>query len=78
MVHVTWKLDDEGVDLHFSWKECGGPVVGMPNRNGFGHVVLTKAIPASLAGRASLEFQPEGAAWTLVAPVRHLVANTML
>jgi two-component sensor histidine kinase len=60
----------ENAQLDFSWKECDGPPGGAtPEHYGFGHVVLSKAVPASLDGRASLEFRPEGTAWVLVAPL---------
>jgi two-component sensor histidine kinase len=68
-VDIAWELEDEGSVLNFAWKECNGPPRAAPEHRGFGHVVLTKAVPVSLDGRASLEFQPEGTIWILVAPI---------
>ena len=74
-VHVAWQLEAEGSALRFSWKECDGPPVTTPERKGFGHIVLTAAVPASLDGRAGLEFPREGATWILVAPIEQLRAQ---
>jgi two-component sensor histidine kinase len=76
-VHVAWELEDKGSVLRFSWRECGVPLVRRPERSGFGHVVLTKAVPVSLDGRTSLELQPEGATWILIVPVSHVLATTV-
>jgi two-component sensor histidine kinase len=69
-VEIAWELEDKGSALNFSWKERNGPTRGAaPEHRGFGTVVLTKAVPFSLDGRASLEFPPEGATWVIVAPL---------
>jgi two-component sensor histidine kinase len=46
--------------LRIVWEEVGGPRVGQPKRQGFGHVVLTKVVPGALQGQASLEFKSHG------------------
>jgi two-component sensor histidine kinase len=56
--------------LCISWEEIGGPHVRDPQRHGFGDVVLTKVVPGSLGGAASLEFKPEGVNWVLLVPSR--------
>ena len=74
-VQVAWDFEQPNdAVLRFSWKECDGPRVSPPKRSGFGHIVLTEAVPRSLSGRATLEFQPEGASWILVAPKEQLLA----
>ena len=75
-VQVAWEFE-QGNDafLRFSWKECDGPRVIQPERSGFGHIVLTEAVPLSLRGRATLEFQLEGATWILVVPTEQLLAQ---
>ncbi len=49
-------------------RKLGGPRVEEPRRQGFGDIVLTKVVPVSLRGTASLEFEPEGIKWVLLAP----------
>jgi two-component sensor histidine kinase len=56
------------------WEEFGGPPVERPQRQGFGDVVLTRLVPTSLQGTASLEFEPKGVKWVLQVPSRRLLA----
>lgn len=37
----------------------------MPERKGFGHVVLEDVVPGMFGGAATLAFEPEGFTWTL-------------
>jgi hypothetical protein len=67
---MTWQIEDKESTLNFSWKECNGPPgAAAPGHRGFGHLVLTRVVPISLDGRASLEFQAEGVTWVLIAPL---------
>ena len=69
-VDMTWQIEDKESTLNFSWKECNGPPgAAAPGHRGFGHLVLTRVVPISLDGRASLEFQAEGVTWVLIAPL---------
>src|SRR5262245_56246479 len=77
VVNIRWEQETGGGPkplLRFVWKEIGGPRVEQPERQGFGDVVLTKLVPTSLQGTASLEFEPEGVKWVLLVPSRSLLA----
>jgi PAS domain S-box-containing protein len=80
-VRVQWELENNGPDgetLRFCWREHGGPAVTAPARQGFGHLVITKAVPATLQGKARLEFLEAGVEWTLVAPVPNMVVGSVM
>jgi PAS domain S-box-containing protein len=71
LVTVSWTVETAGNgtgDLKINWQESGGPAVASPNRKGFGHMVLTRVVPGSLQGRATLAFDPDGVCWTLLVP----------
>jgi two-component sensor histidine kinase len=76
VVKIRWEQDGGRPNplLRIIWKEIGGPPVERPERQGFGDVVLTRLVPASLQGTASLEFGPEGVKWVLQVPSRRLLA----
>jgi len=58
-VSVSW--DVAGSDrLAIEWRECGGPPVAEPARRGFGFRMIERALAADLAGRARLDFEPDG------------------
>ncbi len=61
-VHVRWevKQDVNGIHLHLTWKESGGPVVAPPSRQGFGSKLLQKGIARDLNGDIHLDFAVEG------------------
>jgi two-component system CheB/CheR fusion protein len=70
-VKIQWDLEKDGPDrghLRIEWMERGGPTVNESHGNGFGQMTITKIVPVSLQGRASLQFHPEGVRWTLVVP----------
>ena len=77
-VTVRWQLENDGPDkghLRIGWMERGGPAVNGFQTNGFGYMMITKIVPLSLQGRASLELELEGVRWTLVVPANSVLAN---
>jgi two-component sensor histidine kinase len=78
-VMIQWGLEKDGAanegQLRFRWIERGGPTVKESKSNGFGHMVITKIVPESLQGKASLQFQSEGVIWTLVVPASSVLAK---
>lgn len=71
MVRIRWELEtDEAQNprLRLTWKETGGPRVRPSQREGFGTLMITKAVPATLQGTASLTFEPQGVRWVLLTP----------
>jgi len=75
VVTIRWDLETgHNPVLRFTWEEVGGPRVEQPQRQGFGDIVLTEIVPASLRGTALLEFEPEGVKWVLLAPSNSVLA----
>lgn len=64
-VVVNWSADPDAAGYAFHWQESGGPIVVPPMRQGFGSSVLSYVAQGTTGGRASLDFYPEGVAWTL-------------
>jgi hypothetical protein len=56
-VFVDWRADREAVNL--IWKEKGGPTVEIPQRRGFGTVVITQSLK-SLSGGIVFSFDSDG------------------
>ncbi len=73
-VVVTWLLGGRGSDARFQlrWKESGGPLVTAPARTGFGSWIIGEHCQSELEGVAVLSFPPDGAEWTLDAPMRSM------
>ncbi len=71
-VSVSWKRDGGRVSLE--WREQGGPAVSVPERSGFGRVLLERLVGASLGGDVSLEFRPDGIVYQLDFPEDRLIA----
>ena len=77
-VTIQWQLENGGPDkghLRIGWVERGGPAVNEFQANSFGHMMITKLVPVSLRGRASLELESQGVRWTLVVPASGVLAN---
>jgi PAS domain S-box-containing protein len=56
-VEVFWSCEPECV---IRWTERGGPPVSPPERQGFGTVMLNRALASELAGSVDLDFNPAG------------------
>src|SRR5262249_7903583 len=77
-VNIRWDFSTTS-ELHdpllrIVWEEVGGPRVAQPQRPGFGDDVLTKVVPGTLQGQASLEFKSQGVKWELLVPSKSVVA----
>ncbi|WP_199899885.1 response regulator [Asaia prunellae] len=68
---VRWFLDEAQENWVLEWTETGGPPVKPPKGNGFGSVLLERAIPHELGGTSIREFRPEGLFIRLTFPERH-------
>lgn len=55
-VHANWTLDNSN-NAHFrlAWQESGGPAVRLPERQGFGTVMLTRILAQEINGEISLD-----------------------
>jgi PAS domain S-box-containing protein len=54
--------------LHLSWAESGGPLVEMPLRKGFGHVVFEYMVEQSAQGEVKIDYDPAGLRWNVSLP----------
>jgi PAS domain S-box-containing protein len=65
-VSVSWDLmpGDEAQRLKFVWRESGGPPVKLPERKGFGSVLIERALQRELGG-VEYTFDPGGVTCTL-------------
>jgi two-component sensor histidine kinase len=77
-IEVGWSLDQEDAasgQFQMCWRECGGPEVSPPKRNGFGHTVIKDMTGRALRGEVALKFPPEGFVWQLTAPAIACLIN---
>ena len=70
---VTWHRSGDRV--LFEWTEHGGPHAEVPDRQGFGYIVLTQLVPQALQGTARLEFTSQGCQWRLDFPALHVLTS---
>ncbi len=69
-VAIEWSVEDDTFSL--AWSEHGGPLVGSPDRKGFGSTVLATLVATSLAGETTIAFEPQGLVWKLTCPAARL------
>jgi PAS domain S-box-containing protein len=71
-IRVEWGITNEpnGTCLRLLWVERGGPAIETPIKQGFGHTVMVDMVKHALDADVRLEYQPSGAVWELVAPVK--------
>lgn len=69
-IAMRWGLENDGdaQSFVFEWTETDGPPVTPPDRAGFGSRLIQRATAAAFSGDVSLEYRPEGVAWSLRAP----------
>jgi PAS domain S-box-containing protein len=69
VVDLDWSLvGDAEPDLHFRWRESGGPSVCEPTRRGFGLRLLERVLADDIGGQVALGFAPEGLSCVVTAP----------
>jgi two-component sensor histidine kinase len=66
-VTVSWQA--EGERLTLEWRERGGPRVEPPARRGFGSRMIERGLAAELAGKVTIDFEPEGVVCRVDAPL---------
>jgi PAS domain S-box-containing protein len=54
--------------FRMTWREKGGPPVSQPDRQGFGHVVISEMVGSSLHGDVTLDYAREGLQWAIDTP----------
>lgn len=66
-VEIGWSVSDGR--LHLNWREQGGPAVAHPEHRGFGIRMIERALATDLAGKATIDFAPDGLVCTILAPL---------
>lgn len=75
-VKISWQIRDEPTALFsIQWLEYDGPLVEAPTKEGFGTKVIRRMAEASMKGKVSLDWEPDGLRWRLEAPLRHIAAE---
>ena len=78
---IEWQMvepEAEGEEsrLRLTWTELHGPPVVTPTRRGFGSTVIERHAASAFAGEVTVDFNPKGLRWTLVAPLSAFTAGT--
>lgn len=69
-IRVHWHVEGTNArHLHLSWQERGGPPVKPPASSGFGTQLIEFAASSELAGRAELNYTPDGLRAEIVVPL---------
>jgi PAS domain S-box-containing protein len=70
LVSIEWYHAEaaDGLHLHLTWKESGGPPVEPPTRRGFGTRLIERSLARELDGRMKIAFLPEGVVFTADIP----------
>lgn len=65
---VSWDVDGAEKQVTIHWQEKGIRINESPSHKGFGSLIIEKAMPQTLGGSATLNFQPDGIEYTLRYP----------
>ena len=76
-IAIHWSIEGVGPEARFKfqWRELGGPQVVPPTRQGFGRILLEKAVASDFAARPELSFAPEGLIYEIDAPLSVVAAG---
>lgn len=72
-VCIQWTIagpNNDGIEI--VWSEQGGPPVGVPQKHGFGSLVIERNLPRSLESEVELRFLAEGARCRIKIPGKHI------
>ncbi|POR40136.1 sensor histidine kinase [Methylobacterium sp. V23] len=71
-LQVTWALEgtSDGLVLHWTWNEHGGPPVAIPTCEGFGSRVLRKVLTIQAGARFNVAYHPDVMRVSISAPLR--------
>jgi two-component sensor histidine kinase len=76
-VMVDWTVNTEAQLLQIHWREAGGPSVQPPHRQGFGRLLLERALTSDLKGTVDMRFAEGGLDCTIALPIADNVTSTM-
>jgi two-component system CheB/CheR fusion protein len=77
-VSIQWGVEGAGKEaaFRFKWKERDGPLVKLPTREGFGRMLLEKAVAQDFSVRPKVRFAPEGLSYEIHAPLSAIAAGS--
>jgi len=66
-VAIHWAIEGTGPEARFKfqWQERGGPLVSPPTRQGFGRIVLEKAVAQDFKEQPTIRFDPGGLSYEI-------------
>nr|WP_281351973.1 HWE histidine kinase domain-containing protein [Microvirga makkahensis] len=70
LVSIEWYHEEaaDGLHLHLTWQESGGPPVEPPTRRGFGTRLIERSLARELDAQMKIDFLPEGVVFTADIP----------
>ncbi len=57
-IAVNWRVLQKGLDI--AWVESGGPSVNVPERTGFGSILIKRLMDAGFGGEATFDYRRHG------------------
>jgi two-component sensor histidine kinase len=77
MIAIDWSIEYDGAEtkFRFRWKERDGPRVTESPRQGFGRILIEKAVAQEFSAEPKISFDPEGLAYEIVAPLSAIAAG---
>jgi two-component sensor histidine kinase len=76
-IAIHWSIEGVGTEARFKfqWQERGGPPVAPPTRQGFGRILLEKAVASDFDAQPEIRFAPEGLIYQIDAPLSVVAAG---
>jgi PAS domain S-box-containing protein len=76
-IAIRWSIDGVGTEARFKfqWQELGGPPVAPPTRQGFGRILLEKAVASDFDAQPKIRFAPDGLIYEIDAPLSAVAAG---
>lgn len=76
-VAIQWSTEGEDTEkrFRFLWRELNGPPVDPPTRQGFGRLLLEKAVALDLHALPRINFAPDGLVYEIEAPLASIMVN---
>jgi two-component sensor histidine kinase/PAS domain-containing protein len=77
-IAIDWSIEGAGADarFRFKWQEFDGPRVVPPTRQGFGRILLEKAVAQEFGVLPKVGFAPEGLTYEIDAPLSDVAATS--
>jgi two-component sensor histidine kinase len=76
-IAIHWSIEGVGTEARFKfqWQELGGPPVAPPTRQGFGRILLEKAVALDFDAQPNIRFAPQGLIYEIDAPLSVVAAG---